>query len=90
MAGDHLKTAKRIVTIASVNIVIFAWSIVAAFLIGFGVGYYVGVWNIVDLVISQFGMFGLLVVMYFIGKREKGGLWTADLEGLPLSAERSV
>ncbi|KAK0617493.1 hypothetical protein B0T14DRAFT_525305 [Immersiella caudata] len=89
-ADDHLKTAKRIVAIASVNIVIFAWTIVAAFLIGFGVGYYVSIWNIIDVVISQFGMFALLVVIYFIGKAEKGGLWTVDLEGLPLSVERSV
>jgi len=37
------------------------------------------------VVVGQFGMFGLLLGIYFLGRMEKGGLWSGEMEEMPLA-----
>lgn len=73
---EYTKIGKQVAIIAGLNLIIFAWMIVS-YLLGFNIGYYAGFWSIIDTLIWHFGMFGLLVWIYFIGKKGAGGLWSA-------------
>ena len=36
--------------------------------------------------VHQFGTFGLCAGIYYLGRRDKGGLWSGGIEGVPLAA----
>ncbi|KAK0641290.1 hypothetical protein B0T16DRAFT_496027 [Cercophora newfieldiana] len=92
VGGGYKGLMRRVLAVAWVNLVLFAWMIVSGILAGFGFGSSVGFWDILDVLVRQFGTFGLLVGVYYLGRMEKGGLWSSGIqgvEGLPLAVTGS-
>jgi len=73
-----LQVADRLIIVSGINTIVFAWTIAAVLLIGIGDGarVQVGPWALVDLIISYVGPFASLVLIYFLGKKNEGGLWS--------------
>jgi hypothetical protein len=86
VGAEYLPFSKQVVAVAWVNMVLFAWMIVSGILSGLTMGAFVGFWDIIDVGVRYFGMLGLLVGIYYLGKKQKGGLWSGGIEGVPLAA----
>ncbi|KAK5656664.1 hypothetical protein OQA88_4644 [Cercophora sp. LCS_1] len=79
---DCTGIGKRVVIVASILLLILAWSIVNGILFGMTLGgSFASWWDLIDIFIGKFTALGVLTVVYLVAKRKEGGLWSeASLE----------
>jgi len=80
MGAEHMSVAKQVVAMAWVNVLLLAWMIASGILGGLVLNSYFGLWTIIEVGVHHFGLFGLLWWVYWVGKKEKGGLWSGEIQ----------
>jgi hypothetical protein len=74
--GAYSRVGTYVAVIAGLNFLLFVWAVAASFLIGFEVTSEPGAWVIVDAILSRWGTFVILLLIYLLGVKKAGGLWS--------------